>query len=346
MKSNYTTNCKETLLALPTPLKNISANNHLRPSDFRSRLNEALPDELRRKIQVSGNSESCIDTVNIGELTVISGKTAPTKIECQVNSGFAVSICFQGRVAYQNDEYSTLADSKEILIHPKQGGSVSTTFYSGIGFQLDKKRVLKTIDALTGNKESPGVNVLHHYTNSGSERGMLLSKKLFKLFNYIDILLQEDSYIPTALGLDDQIYRIIALECISPNQHWEDRARRIRRSAKNNAIFDDLIDFIKNSENNALSLTDLEHHSRYSRRQLQSLFKSKFNVTPMEFVRNQKLEKAMERLKNPENSDNIARISREFGYRHTANFSSDFSKKYEVRASEILRMSKDRRTIS
>ncbi|MFM7548588.1 MAG: helix-turn-helix domain-containing protein [Cyanobacteriota bacterium] len=44
----------------------------------------------------------------------------------------------------------------------------------------------------------------------------------------------------------------------------------------------------------SITLTNLEEQSHYSARHLQSLFRKKFGCTPIQFVRRQRLEEAME----------------------------------------------------
>jgi AraC-like DNA-binding protein len=70
------------------------------------------------------------------------------------------------------------------------------------------------------------------------------------------------------------------------------------------------------------------------------MFRKRFNCTPMQFVRRQRLELAMEQLSKPQSGDTVMRIARECGYRHASNFSVDFQKQFGSRPSDVLRLSR------
>ena len=86
-----------------------------------------------------------------------------------------------------------------------------------------------------------------------------------------------------------------------------------------------------------LTLTDLEEQSHYSGRQLQYMFRSKFNCTPMQFVRRQRLNYAMARLEQAQPNDTITVIARELGYRSMSSFSADFFRQFGAYPSVVLR---------
>jgi hypothetical protein len=163
------------------------------------------------------------------------------------------------------------------------------------------------------------------------------STALFKLFEYIDTLLLEDQSLPGILGLDDQIYRTMALEYVIENKLLDEVKRRERLQTSRSSVFDDLIDWIRENRQSQITLTDLQNHSNYSSRQLQSMFRRKFESTPMEFVRRQRLSGALARLENPKEGDTVTKIARDFGYRHVSNFSTDFHRQFGLSPSQVLR---------
>ncbi|MFM8524379.1 MAG: AraC family transcriptional regulator [Cyanobacteriota bacterium] len=74
---------------------------------------------------------------------------------------------------------------------------------------------------------------------------------------------------------------------------WRHQEGRFKHWAQS---IDDLVDYIRVSAHQNLTLTDLERQSHYSARQLQNLFRERFDCTPMQFVRRQRLSTAMEKL--------------------------------------------------
>jgi AraC-like DNA-binding protein len=108
---------------------------------------------------------------------------------------------------------------------------------------------------------------------------------------------------------------------------------------------DELVDYIRSNRAVPLTMADLERLSHYSTRHLTTLFRERFQCTPMQFVRRQRLELAMERLTAPQPGDTVIRIARECGYRHAANFCVDFQREFASKPSDVLRLSRGARAL-
>lgn len=111
-------------------------------------------------------------------------------------------------------------------------------------------------------------------------------------------------------------------------------------TARWSACLDTLVDYIHTNAHLNLTLTDLEEQSHYSGRRLQQLFRDRFDCTPMQYVRRQRLGNALQRLKNAQPGDTVTRIARDCGYRHMSNFTVDFRKQYGIHPSSLLRASR------
>jgi AraC-like DNA-binding protein len=164
---------------------------------------------------------------------------------------------------------------------------------------------------------------------------------LWSLFSFVDKLLGESSYLATGLGLDEQIYRHLALSLFQEEQAVEklDKYWQVTRVQWANPL-DDLVDYIRANSHLNLSLTDLEEHSHYSGRHLQNLFQEKFACTPVQFVRRNRLSVAMARLQTADDQDAVTNIARDFGYAYTSNISADFHREFGVTPSAVLRSSR------
>jgi AraC-like DNA-binding protein len=161
------------------------------------------------------------------------------------------------------------------------------------------------------------------------------------LFSYIDNLLGESAHLPEALGLQEQIYRLVALAIMQSTGSME---LHLRRSASTigpwNAKLDELVDYIRANIHLNLTLTDLEEHSHYSARHLQNLFREKFECTPMQFVKKHRLTKAMEALQTADEDDTVISISRTYGYRSSSSFTTEFRREFGINPSRVLRASR------
>ena len=161
---------------------------------------------------------------------------------------------------------------------------------------------------------------------------------LWSCISLIDQIVGECSYVTEALSLDDQIYRLLALELFKAQGRLGTIQKRWKTRSKNwTEQVDNLVDYIRANSHLPLTLTDLEEASNYSGRQLQNLFREKFDCTPMQFVRRQRLQRAMERLENSGDGDTVTNIARDCGYRFTSSFSTDFQKEFGMSPSSVLR---------
>lgn len=179
------------------------------------------------------------------------------------------------------------------------------------------------------------------FQHSDSEASKHRQQLIFEFFAYLDSLLTECEYIGRMLGLDEQIYRLMALALDAKAGQSETTNRRWSSgSTKWKGPLDELIDYIGINSHQHLTLTDLEEQSHYSARHLQNLFREKFDCTPMQFVRRQRLKSAMEKLQTADYDTTVTSIGRDCGYRFTSSFTTDFHRQFGVTPSTVLRASR------
>ena len=163
------------------------------------------------------------------------------------------------------------------------------------------------------------------------------AKPLHSLLRHIDHCASVDPALPGRLGLDDVIVRLMAswlqpsllTEPATDGQHLREHSTR--------SAFDALIDFIRANLDQPLRLSDLEARSNYSRRALQYAFREKLNASPKQWIREQRLALAMERLQSPGPHKSIHATALACGYRSMSQFSADFKRRYGLSPSEVRR---------
>jgi AraC-like DNA-binding protein len=96
-------------------------------------------------------------------------------------------------------------------------------------------------------------------------------------------------------------------------------------------------DFIKANLHLKISMLDLKHHTKYSERSLQLIFKKYFNKSPFEYIEEQRLLKAYELIKQYKDSRKTTDIARKVGFRHLGRFSANFKKRFGIHPSELAR---------
>lgn len=163
------------------------------------------------------------------------------------------------------------------------------------------------------------------------------ARPLHSLLRHIDDAACVDSLLPTHLGHDDVVTRLVAT-CLHPpllEEQHRDRRRLQERQCR--TAFKDLIDYIRANLDRPLRLSDLEARSFYSRRALQYAFQEKMGQTPTQWIREQRLAQAMEQLRNPAALTSIPAVALTCGYRHPSQFSSDFKRRFGLSPSQVQR---------
>ena len=86
-----------------------------------------------------------------------------------------------------------------------------------------------------------------------------------------------------------------------------------------------------------ISMLDLKHHTKYSERSLQLIFKKHLNKSPFEYIEEQRLLKAHELIKQYKQSKKTTHIAAEVGFRHLGRFSVNFKKRFGIHPSALAR---------
>lgn len=280
--------------------------------------------------------------IKAGDLMIVAGKTTP--VFCSNSS--AHFSCFMampyiGGFTTRDGQFYDEVRPGEIYLNQRYYGTSTIGYLSSLFFALDRKRLGRTMRTISGGESLASISPSVIIKNSRQQCGMTGSRKLWSLISLIDQLHGENTSIPACLGLDEQFYRLLSLTLLEAvgrfekvQKHWAAAVKTWRNP------FDDLVDYIRANAHLALTLTDLEAQSHYSARHLQAMFKEKLGVTPMQFVRRQKLSRAMEKLQTADWDDTVTTIARDCGYRFTSNFSTDFQREFGVKPSTVLRSSR------
>ena len=304
-------------------------------------LAEAIPEVFSRGNH--GNRPAvdspCADfsLTSLGDLPVVASRQTPSIInEDEPGGSSTLAICLAGdEVEYREGTYQARIRPKSAFLNPRHGGVATTGFLSGIYCQIDHERLTKTIRTINPNQAPIRLDQPLVFEPSKPGAGKSFSSDIISFFGFVDSLLKENQSIPTALCLDDTIYRMLALALLDEGKAQECHLGRI--SFNWNWKLDELVDYIKANSHLPLSITDLEQISHYSARHLQYIFKEKMNCSPMQFVRNQRLSNAMARLQRGEPSDSVTGIARECGYTNSQQFSKAFQKRFGITPSAVLR---------
>ena len=331
----------EALGFLPLPLPHVAIQHEISTEVLAEYTSGTLGTELSVSSAQDQIRTAQFSILNLGDLQLHSGRTSPVSIKFGDDStSLHAELCYGGQSLLRDGTIRQPLQRGTILLTPNQGISFEIGCYAGIGFRLERRRLQRTLQAISHNDDNLPADGLHVLSSAGQARS--IGTSLLSLMTHINTVSRENTFLATGLGLDDQIYRTFAISLLMQDGRHPLTPQQDRYQERWTSTLDTLVDYIQAHTHTSLTLTDLEIQSHYTGRQLQRLFQGKFNCTPMQFVRRTRLHHAMERLSAPKAHDTVIRIARECGYHHGSNFSVDFQQQFGIRPSLVLRQARSR----
>ncbi len=148
--------------------------------------------------------------------------------------------------------------------------------------------------------------------------------------------LQSQGGLPL-LHLDDLFVRLLTL-LLWPEllEEWgSDRPWLL--PGEPNRAFADLLEWIRAHLHRPITLSELEQRSSYSRRSLQYLFRRRFDCTPLQWVKRQRLEAVRRDLLKAQPGDTVSRIARRHGLHDLSACAEAFRREFGLTPSQLLR---------
>ena len=330
----------ERFAALPFPLRHAGSLVSLQPRDILCGGMGVFGGGCHQNQPRIADPRADFAVVQLGELPVLAARSTPC-IACEEDTGRStLALHFAGDgCRYRHGAGRQLIRPGQIHLNPRDGNAVQVGYISGLFCQIEHARLARTLRVIGGG--AAGVDLQASWLlGAPTPAGQLGSAEpLFAFVRFLDGLLGDSPELVAGLGLEEQLHRLLAFALLQTAGCSERVRRRFAQAGPRywSPALDELVDYIHANALSHLTLTDLQEHSRYSARHLQTLFRERFDSTPMQFVRRQRLELAMQRLQGAGPGDSVTRIARICGYRHLAHFSRDFQGAFGVPPSQLLR---------
>lgn len=284
-----------------------------------------------------------LQVLRAGSLTLIAGRTTPV-LSSNRSAHFSCffAMPFIGGFVTRDGALCDEVGPGDLYLNQNYYGTSTIGYLSSLFVALDPRRLERTLGSISGGESLASIGTSLVVKAARRPGGSVGAGRLWTFISFLDRLYGEDPAIPSCLGVDEQFYRLLALALLEAcgrsdhlSHHWSAAA-----GGWTNPL-DDLVDWIRANAHASITLTDLEERSHYSARRLQTLFREKFGCTPMQFVRRQRLDLALQKLHAAGWDDSITSIARACGYRHLANFSSDFQRQFGLAPSALLRAARE-----
>ncbi len=174
---------------------------------------------------------------------------------------------------------------------------------------------------------------------SNDQRRQHLHDLLMQTLELIDNAMQALGDVNQMMRLDDLIKRLMVMLLV-PDLFEIGSPPSPSLAPSGGFPHRDLVDWVMANLDQPISLTDMEQRSCYSRRSLQYTFKQHFGCGPMQWLRQQRLEKAMRLLQESGGQLSLSRVAQSCGYISQSSFSRDFLKRFGQRPSKVRRLNK------
>jgi len=278
-----------------------------------------------------------IGLVQINQVWLVSYVSAPALISLETGPTVQVVAGFAG-CRWARTTSGVVANRPGGGVFMPAGPSEVGGSDSAVVLGLQPEDLVRVAAAMAGNARTltpragaaPGICHIQ-----ARELSVLQARQLHALLKHLDVCLGSHSALPARLGLDDVLLRLV-VSWLQPQLLEETTAdrRRVHWRAGGSS-FDELIDYIRVNLDQPLRLSDLEARSHYSSRALQYAFRERLGCTPRQWIRQQRLERAMAQLEQGGRSCSIRAIALACGYQHMGHFSSDFKKRFGVIPSAV-----------
>jgi AraC-like DNA-binding protein len=325
-----------------TALKNLRYRELSDPAAAQAALATSLAVEQMRALCTHGGFVQQIAQLVINAVRLVAWVSSPVEIRLApadrpylIAVSGAPSLC-----STASDGIRSIAAGGGLLLPPVTPAAF-TVHGSAVVFALCPRELhlaQQTLTASIETAEQPPVElaVAHLRSQSPLLLNASQSLQLQALLQHLDLCLAHSAGLPAQLGLDGLLHRLVVAWLLPElmAKPGLDRRRRIRDRADGTS-FDDLLDYIRANLHRPLRLSDLEARSHYSSRALQYAFRERLGCTSRQWIRELRLQRAMDQLISQGQHCSIKAIALACGYRHMSQFSSDFKTRFGLSPSAV-----------
>lgn len=267
----------------------------------------------------------------IGEVGLISQRGTETAFHVEHTPDLHLVVVYGGSLTLETAGGSTLLQTNEAALLPP-GFRRSSGRHSLVSITLPPAGVERVAAAIAGQagavriQEGFGLQVLKDEPIQGVIRSLLAT---------LDAVLPLGQNLTDKLLFDDVLLRTAAVLLDPSLLHKEPTDLQRYRERRGRTDFDELIDHIRANLDQPLRLSDLEARSQFSRWALQEAFRQRLDATPMEWIREQRLQRAMEHLQQASERLPLKELALRCGYLRLSHFSRDFKKRFGVPPSQV-----------
>lgn len=272
------------------------------------------------------------------DLFIAAGSSSPYSIRVRGNGtdvAFLVGYIGSGQVITCDKEALKLVSGRSAVLVSNCGSLLEMGVQSGVYLRPDVDRLNKVARIMTGLREGESFDL-----GLSSEKQIELvhgNISIDMLFRQIWLMIDQILPNPKAfemLGLDDIILRTIVMMLRPDIINDTEYSLRLSRS---NQEIKSVQDYVYAHLEKPIRITDLEEITGLSQRTLHNLFKKTFNMSPMQWVQQQRLFLVRQKLMKASLTDNIGLIAENCGFANMGRFAKIYYERFGELPSETVK---------
>lgn len=302
---------EQTKSAVPTLIQYDARN----PSAFRAR-----------------SSHACIN-----ELSLFAASMPDVHTQARVDGRNTQTLVFHaaGKCAFatQGGVYSAVAGQSAVFLPRECPWVVETLSPSTVVATIEKHKIEATARVMLGSSFKGS---LASGLNAPVELAMSVDKLSFdaifrRLFAQID-LYEANPAMLSMSGLDDIFYRTLAMALFYDAFRQSQERRFVPATSARQLAW--VCDYVYSNLGGQITLTDLEKIGHASRRTLHNAFIKAYGMSPMHWVKEQRLMAARGCLNNPLESRSITEVLYDCGFTNASLFAAHYVRRFGEKPSD------------
>ena len=315
----------------PLPFGNDSQSLHLGLAASAQAMAQVVPTlrvyEAKRGEIFRSKSAYC----QIGDMKIVTNSSDACLIEVDESEGWHLLVPHTGLPVLQTDgKKYAIQPINHYMLLPNSKRRTEKPFGSMTIVSLNSEKLNHVIACMkTGFKSTLSFEQHPEVIDISKRSDIIISFR--KILSFIDIG-KINKNILEAFSIDNLIYRWICLGIYPENREYILSESEFRSSHK----IDIVCDAILAAHERPLTLTEMEELGGMSARNLQYAFKSRFNCSPMEWQRRERMHKARQRVLLSEPGETLTDICFALGFSSLAAFSATYKRYFHETPSETL----------
>lgn len=289
---------------------------------------ESLIDE-----ELFRHQSSCI-TINDLKIAATSSTPIRSQVVKTNKSTLIIPLSGHGKIVANGHQLAWHGGSKAVLLSNCEGGSESTS-RSVLMVDLDLNRLENTTRSMLGldlHSKIPGD--IHIPREVDLKVGRVSFDLVFRqLASLIDQFCLQGELVNQS-GVDDSFYRTISM-MLQPALFLDSASSDPNRKY-DRRLLDRVCQYIQSHLSYPITLSDLEKAGCMSRRKLHYAFLKRYNCTPIEWVRMERLTLAHEKINKASQGTKLTDIALACGFNKPATFSHYYHLRFGEQPSATL----------